>query len=106
MLDPRVFKAYDIRGIYPSELDEEGAHAIGRAFVDVFEPERIAVGHDMRVSSPSMAEAVIRGASEAGAEVLDLGLVGTEMLYFAVGELGLDGGVVVTASHKDRKSVV
>jgi phosphomannomutase len=103
VLDPRVFKAYDVRGIYPSELDEEGAHAIGRAFVDVFEPERIAVGHDMRVSSPSVAEAVIRGASEAGAEVLDLGLVGTEMLYFAVGELGLDGGVVVTASHNPKE---
>jgi phosphomannomutase len=102
VLDPKVFKAYDVRGIYPSELDEEGAYAIGRAFVEVFEPKRIAVGHDMRVSSPSMAEAVIRGASEAGADVLDLGLVGTEMLYFAVGELGLDGGVAVTASHNPK----
>jgi phosphomannomutase len=103
VLDPHVFKAYDVRGIYPSELDEEGAHAIGRAFVEVFEPKRIAVGHDMRVSSPSMAEAVIRGASEAGAEVLELGLVGTEMLYFAVGELGLDGGMAVTASHNPKE---
>jgi len=102
VLDPKVFKAYDVRGIYPSELDEEGAYAIGRAFVEVFEPERIAVGHDMRVSSPSMAEAVIRGASEAGADVLELGLVGTEMVYFAVGELGLDGGVAVTASHNPK----
>ena len=102
MLDPKVFKAYDVRGIYPSELDEEGAYAIGRAFVEVFEPERIAVGHDMRISSPSMAEAVIRGASEAGADVLELGLVGTEMVYFAVGELGLDGGVAVTASHNPK----
>jgi phosphomannomutase len=103
VLDPHVFKAYDVRGIYPSELDEEGAHAIGRAFVEVFEPKRIAVGHDMRVSSPSMAEAVIRGASEAGAEVLELELVGTEMLYFAVGELGLDGGMAVTASHNPKE---
>jgi phosphomannomutase len=103
VLDPRVFKAYDVRGIYPSELDEEGAHAIGRAFVEIFEPARIAVAHDMRVSSPSMAGAVIRGASEAGAEVLELGLVGTEMLYFAVGELGLDGGVAVTASHNPKE---
>jgi len=103
VLDPKVFKAYDVRGIYPSELDEEGAYAIGRAFVEIFEPKRIAVGHDMRVSSPSMAEAVIRGASEAGADVLDLGLVGTEMLYFAVGELGLDGGVAVTASHNPKE---
>jgi phosphomannomutase len=103
VLDPHVFKAYDVRGVYPSELDEEGAYAIGRAFVEVFEPARIAVGHDMRVSSPSMAAAVIRGASEAGAEVLELGLVGTEMLYFAVGELGLDGGVAVTASHNPKQ---
>jgi phosphomannomutase len=102
VLDPKVFKAYDVRGIYPSELDEEGAYAIGRAFVEVFEPKKIAVGHDMRVSSPSMAEAVIRGASDAGADVLELGLVGTEMLYFAVGELGLDGGVAVTASHNPK----
>jgi phosphomannomutase len=103
VLDTKVFKAYDVRGIYPSELDEEGAYAIGRAFAEVFEPKRIAVGHDMRVSSPSMAEAVIRGASEAGADVLELGLVGTEMLYFAVGELGLDGGIAVTASHNPKE---
>jgi phosphomannomutase len=103
VLDPKVFKAYDVRGIYPSELDEDGAYAIGRAFVEVFETKRIAVGHDMRVSSPPMAEAVIRGASEAGADVLELGLVGTEMVYFAVGELGLDGGVAVTASHNPKE---
>jgi len=102
VLDAKVFKAYDVRGIYPSELDEQGGYAIGRAFVEQFEPKRIAVGHDMRVSSPSMAEAVIRGASEAGAAVLELGLVGTEMLYFAVGELGLDGGIAVTASHNPK----
>ena len=103
MLDPSVFKAYDVRGIHPSELDEEGAQAIGRAFVEVFEPKRVAVGHDMRVASPAMAEAAIRGASEAGAEVLDLGLVGTEMVYFVVGELGLDGGIAVTASHNPKE---
>ena len=103
MLDPRVFKAYDVRGIHGAELDEEGAQAIGRAFVEIFEPKRIAVGHDMRLSSPAMAEAVIAGATEAGAEVLELGLVGTEMVYFAVGELGLDGGVAVTASHNPKE---
>ena len=102
-LDTRVFKAYDIRGIYPGELDEEGGYAIGRAYVEQFEPKRIAVGRDMRVSSPSMAEAVIRGASASGAEVTDVGMVGTEMLYFAVGELGLDGGVQVTASHNPKE---
>jgi phosphomannomutase len=102
MLDPKVFKAYDVRGLYPSEVDEDGAYAIGRGYVEQFEPRRIAAGRDMRLSSPSMAAAAIRGASEAGAEVLDLGMIGTEMLYFAVGELGLDGGFTVTASHNPR----
>jgi phosphomannomutase len=102
VLDPKVFKAYDVRGIYPAEIDEDGARAIGRAFVEEFGPKRIAVGHDMRVSSPGMAEAAIAGAAEAGADVLELGLVGTEMVYFAVGDLGLDGGIAVTASHNPK----
>jgi len=103
MLDPKAFKAYDVRGVYPTELDEEGAYAIGRAVVEQFEPKRFAVGRDMRLSSPSMAEAAIRGAADAGADVLDLGMIGTEMLYFAVGELGLDGGLTVTASHNPKQ---
>lgn len=103
MLDPKVFKAYDIRGIYPDDVDEAGAYAIGRAYVEQFEPRRIAVGRDMRLSSPQMAAEVIRGAAEAGAEVLDLGMVGTEMVYFAVGELELDGGIEVTASHNPKE---
>jgi phosphomannomutase len=103
VLDPKVFKAYDIRGIYPDELDEEGAYAVGRAYVEEFEPRRIAVGRDMRLSSPSMAEAVMRGAADGGAEVLDLGMVGTEMLYFAVGDMELEGGVEVTASHNPKE---
>ncbi|MGH3081114.1 MAG: phosphomannomutase/phosphoglucomutase [Gaiellaceae bacterium] len=103
MLDPKVFKAYDVRGIYPSELDEEGAYAIGRAYVEHFQPKRIAVGRDMRLSSPAMAAATIRGAVDGGAQVLDIGLVGTEMLYFAVGHLELDGGIEVTASHNPKE---
>jgi len=102
MLDPKVFKAYDIRGIYPSEIDEAGAYAIGRGYVEQFEPRRVAVGRDMRLSGPAMQAEVMRGAADAGAQVLDLGLIGTEMLYFAVGELGLDGGIVVTASHNPK----
>jgi phosphomannomutase len=103
MLDPTVFKAYDVRGVYPEDVDEEGAYAIGRGYVQQFEPKRIAVGRDMRQSSPQMAAAVIRGAADEGAEVLDLGLIGTEMLYFAVGSLGLDGGIEVTASHNPKE---
>jgi phosphomannomutase len=102
MLDPKVFKAYDVRGVYPTELDEEGAYAIARAVVEQFEPKRFAVGRDMRVSSPAMAAAAIRGAADGGADVLELGMIGTEMLYFAVGELGLDGGLTVTASHNPK----
>jgi phosphomannomutase len=103
VLDPKVFKAYDVRGIYPEELDEDGAEAIGRAYVEEFEPRAIAVGRDMRLSAPAMAAAFVRGASEAGADVADIGMVGTEMVYFAVGELGLDGGVMVTASHNPKE---
>ena len=103
VLDPKVFKAYDVRGIYPGEIDEDGAYRIGRAYVEEFEPRTIAVGRDMRLASPTMAAAVTEGAADGGADVLDLGLVGTEMLYYAVGELGLDGGVCVTASHNPRE---
>jgi phosphomannomutase len=105
VLEPRVFQAYDVRGIYSSELDEAGAYAIGRAYVEQFEPQRIAVGRDMRLASPAMAAALIDGAADAGADVVDIGMVGTEMVYFAVGELGLDGGVAVTASHNPREYV-
>jgi phosphomannomutase len=103
VLDPNAFRAYDVRGVYGAELDEDGAYRIGRAFVEQFEPARIAVGRDMRVSSPSMAAAVREGAADGGAEVLDLGLVGTEMVYFAVGGLKLDGGIAVTASHNPKQ---
>jgi phosphomannomutase len=103
MLDPKVFKAYDVRGIHPTELDEEGAYAIGRAYVAQFEPRKIAVGRDMRLSSPAMARATIEGAADGGADVVDIGLLGTEMVYFAVGELELDGGIMVTASHNPKE---
>jgi phosphomannomutase len=103
VLDPKVFKAYDVRGIYGEGLDEDGAYAIGRAYVEEFASQRIAIGRDMRVHAPAMAAATIRGAVDAGAHVLDIGMVGTEMLYFAVGDLGLDGGIAVTASHNPKE---
>ena len=93
MLDPKVFKAYDVRGIHGEELDEVGAYAIGRAYVEEFEPREIAVGRDTRVHAPAMAAAVIEGAADGGADVVDIGMVGTEMLYLAVGHLSLDGGI-------------
>ena len=98
-----MFKAYDVRGLYPSELDEDGAYRIGRAYVEHFEPRAIAVGRDMRLSAPSMAEATIAGAADGGADVVDIGLVGTEMVYHAVTDLELEGGICVTASHNPKE---
>src|ERR1700722_10906566 len=103
MINPDAFKAYDIRAVYPDELDEDGAYATARAFVDQFQPARIAVGRDMRLSSPTMAKAVIEGAADGGAHVIDLGMVGTEMVYYATGKLGLEGGIMVTASHNPKQ---
>jgi phosphomannomutase len=103
VLDPKVFKAYDVRGIYPDELDENGGYAIARAYVEEFGAGRIAIGRDMRLSSPQLHDAAVRGAADGGADVTDLGLVGTEMLYFAVDALGLDGGIEVTASHNPKR---
>jgi phosphomannomutase len=103
VLDPKVFKAYDVRGIHPTELDEEGAYRIGRAYAEEFGPRTVAVGRDMRLAAPAMTAAVIEGTADGGADVLDLGLVGTEMVYHAVGELSLDGGICVTASHNPKE---
>jgi len=103
VLDPAVFKAYDVRGLYPSQLDEDGAYRIGRAYVEHFEPKAIAIGRDMRLASPAMSRAAVDGCADGGADVVDLGLVGTEMLYHAVAELSLDGGICVTASHNPKE---
>jgi len=98
-LDPAVFKAYDIRGLYGSEIDEDGAERIGRAFVGLTGARHIAVGHDVRLSSPTMTAAFTAGARAAGADVTSLGLCATEMVYFAVDEGGYDAGAMITASH-------
>ncbi len=98
-LDPAVFKAYDIRGLYGSQIDEDGAERVGRAFIAVTGARRVAVGHDVRLSSPSISAAFIEGARSAGADVTALGLAATEMLYFAVDEGGYDAGAAITASH-------
>jgi phosphomannomutase len=97
-----IFKAYDIRGEYPDQLDEELARAIGRAFVGYLGAPKIVVGRDMRVSSPSLAAAFIEGASSTGAAVVDAGLVSTDALYFASGRLDLPGAMF-TASHNPAR---
>jgi phosphomannomutase len=94
-----IFKAYDVRGLYPGEINEGVAHQIGRGFVAYLEAKTVGVSRDMRVSSPAVAAAFIAGAREQGADVVDYGMLGTDMLYFAVVRDGLDGGAQVTASH-------
>ncbi len=102
-INPDIFKAYDVRGIYPSEIHEAVVHDIGGAFVTYLKARRIAVSRDMRVSSPALADAFIEGARRQGADVVDYGMMGTDMLYFAVVRDGLDGGAQITASHNPKR---
>jgi len=103
MINPSIFKAYDVRGLYPQEVNEEAARLIGRGFVAYLKAKRIAVSRDMRLSSPSVAAAFIDGARAQGADVVDYGLMGTDMLYFAVARDGHDGGAQITASHNPKE---
>ncbi len=110
-IDPGIFKAYDVRGTYPDQMDGEVAYRIGRAFARVLadlegkstSELRVAVGRDMRLSAPEMAARYVEGLSHEGADVLDIGMAPTEMVYFTVGSRELDGGLVCTASHNPAK---
>jgi phosphomannomutase len=104
MLDESIFKAYDIRGVYPENLDESVARDIGRAFVNHLglSGSRVVVARDMRLSSESLERAFTEGVTGAGADVLDIGLVSTDALYFAVGHLEEPGGAMITASHNPK----
>lgn len=98
-VDPAVFKSYDIRGTVPDQLNADVARLIGRGFAAEIEKQNIVVGRDMRTHSEELADALIEGLLESGCSVTDIGMVSTDALYFAVGHLGADGGVMVTASH-------
>src|SRR4029079_19526802 len=87
-INSSIFKAYDVRGLYPQEVNEDAARLIGRGFVAYLNAKRIAVSRDMRLSSPSVAAAFIEGATAQGADVVDYGMMGTDMLYFAVARDG------------------
>jgi phosphomannomutase len=94
-----AFKAYDVRGIVPTELDPELAYEIGRAIAEEIRPKTVCIGHDIRLSGPELSGALARGLLESGVDVVDLGMVGTEMVYFATAHYAYDGGVMITASH-------
>ena len=99
---PSIFKAYDIRGIYPEQLNEDVAYAIGRAFVTFLKVDTVIVGRDMRLSGPSIFESVTRGLTDQGADVIDIGMVSTDQYYYACANLG-HAGVMVTASHNPKE---
>ena len=96
------FKAYDIRGQVPSQLNEDIAYRIGRAYVELLSPKRVVVGYDIRLTSESICAALSKGLMEGGADVISIGQCGTEEVYFATSHLGLDGGIAVTASHNPK----
>ncbi len=102
MLDPAIFRSYDVRGVVPQQLDEAGAGAFARAFAQVIGARRVVVGKDVRASGPMLAEAAIAALLRAGVDVIDIGTVSTDMFYFAAATLDADGGFTVSASHNPR----
>jgi len=101
--DSSIFKAYDIRGTVPKQLNDDIAYRIGNALAGYLKPTSIAVGRDMRISSHDLFESLTRGIVDAGVDVVDLGLISTDGLYFAVGKFGFEGGVMITASHNPKE---
>jgi phosphomannomutase len=93
------FKAYDVRGIVPDELNSDIAYRIGRAYADETGAHKVCIGYDIRLSGPELYDALARGLNDAGVDVVHLGLIGTEMVYFATAFYGYDGGIMITASH-------
>jgi phosphomannomutase len=96
------FKAYDVRGRVPDEINEDVARRIGRAYAEVIDPGSVVVGHDIRLTSESIKGALVDGLRDSGVNVVDIGLCGTEEIYFATDHLGVGGGIVVTASHNPK----
>lgn len=103
MINPSIFKSYDIRGIYPEELNEETAFIIGQAFVEYTKAKKIAICQDVRLSSPAIFKALTHGITVQGADVFDIGSLPTECLYFTVGKYDYDAGIVITASHNPKE---
>ena len=99
MINTKAFKAYDIRGLYPEEVNEELAYRVGKVFCALFGAESVVVGRDIRLTGPGLVKALCDGLQDGGANVIDIGLCGTEMIYFATAYLNADGGIMVTASH-------
>src|SRR3989338_1819817 len=102
-INPAIFKAYDVRGVYPTELNEEAAYAIGRALARRAGADHVVVGSDMRLSGPALKGALVRGITDEGVNVMDIGLVPIDAVYFAVNVQNHPAGVMVTASHNPKE---
>ncbi|OGW16279.1 MAG: phosphomannomutase/phosphoglucomutase [Nitrospinae bacterium RIFCSPLOWO2_12_FULL_45_22] len=102
-MEQEIFKAYDIRGIYPDQLDDESAYRIGIAIAEYLGLQEVVVGRDMRLSSPAIRESLVRGMIDKGVNVIDVGRVSTPMVYFAVANYGYSGGIMITASHNPKE---
>lgn len=102
-MDTSIFKAYDIRGIYPEQINADLVYKIAQAYVQFLKPKRVAVGHDMRLSGEEFKEALIKGLTDDGVDVVDFGLISTDQMYFGVVDLKLDGGIMATASHNPKE---
>jgi phosphomannomutase len=98
-----IFKSYDIRGIYPTEIDDKAVYVIAQAYAEYVSPKKVVVGHDVRESSPELYRVAIMALNDAGIDVVDIGPSTTEQMYFAVGYYDYDGGLIVTASHNPRE---
>jgi phosphomannomutase len=101
--DPKIFKAYDIRGVYNVQFDHSTAYKIGQAYTNYIKPKKVAIGRDVRSSGEEIKTSLIEGLNNAGVDVVDIGVISTDMLYFAVAHYGFDGGIVVSASHNPRE---
>ena len=102
-IDPSIFKAYDIRGVYPQQINADVVYKIARGYAKFLNPKLVAVGHDMRLSGEEFKNALTRGLVDSGVNVIDLGLIPTDALYFAVPFVGADGGIIATASHNPKE---
>ncbi|MBU3941332.1 MAG: phosphomannomutase/phosphoglucomutase, partial [Nanoarchaeota archaeon] len=98
-----IFKAYDVRGVYPEQLNEEIAYKIGRAFVEFLKCKNVVIGRDMRLSSDSLFKSLADGITDQGADAIEIGLSGTDMLYFSVSNYGYESGIMITASHNPKE---
>lgn len=103
MINEKIFKAYDIRGVYPEEINEETVYLTAKAYAEWLKPKKVALGRDVRTSGESLFEEAKRGLIEMGVDVVEMGVITTDMLYFAVANYGFDGGISMTASHNSAE---